>query len=108
MLIYKVEHDDALEYEQTIALIHKTAVQFDLVSSLEQHQPARSHWHWQRRGKSGTLELTYDIQKHQLMVIVHDNRVGADSWAKKDAPRFADALSISLKRKVKKVVAERG
>ena len=108
MQIYEVEHDDGLGRQQTIALMQETAAQFDFVNTLEQHKPTRSHWHWQRRGKSGTLEVTFDVAKHQLFMIVHDNRADADGWAKKYAARFARALANSLKGKAKKIASQRG
>lgn len=81
--------------------VRQTAESFALCPVLEQLRPARSHWHWKRAGRSGTLEVTWDDKTNQLLVIVHRNRAGEGKWAEKLAPKFAAQVARNLDGRVK-------
>jgi len=88
------------EDKHLVKAVHDAAEYFGLYKTLEQMRPSRSHWHWKREGLNGTLEVTWEDDKHQLLVIVHQNRAGQDNWAKKLAPKFAQELALGLDGKV--------
>jgi len=104
MWVYIVDRfAQALTPARAIAAVETTAAQFGLHKQMEQHKSARSHWHFQRPGKTGTLEVTFEPTPGRLLVIVHHNRIGADGWAKNDAPKFARRLAKELGGKTRKM-----
>jgi hypothetical protein len=56
--------------------------------------PGCRHWHLRKRGRSGTLEVTYWPAKKRLWVTYHSNRVG-DGWVEGAAPVVAQMLCAS-------------
>lgn len=103
MWVYIVDSFAAsLEQAQVVQAIEQTAAVFAFHNALEEHKPKRSHWHWKRAGVTGTLEVTWFAREKQVLVIVHENRAGADGWAKKQAPHFAKSLAQTLQAKVRK------
>ncbi|HZQ09383.1 MAG TPA: hypothetical protein VFD70_22585 [Anaerolineae bacterium] len=102
MLIYRVENC-RVPFTQTrvVQAVEQSAIEFGLQKGLEQHLAARSHWHLHTLDESSTLEVTFDVPRKELLVIVHDNRMGAGGWAKKQAPRFARTLANQFEGKVK-------
>lgn len=85
---------------QIIKIVARCAGEFELHKVMLEEKAARLHWHWKRAGISGTLEVTWDARENQLVVSVHQNRVGANEWAKHDAPKFAARLADELKGQV--------
>jgi hypothetical protein len=99
---------DGAQRSGIIKAIERCAADLGLEKARAEHSPARSHWHWKRRGKTGTLETTYNVLDRTVVVSVHKNRVGTEEWAKNMAPHFAAALAKSLGRSQPENVTNRG
>ena len=57
--------------------------------------PGSRHWHFRRRERSGTLEVTLWPSENGLWVSYHENRVG-DGWVVAACDEFACALAAKL------------
>ena len=97
MYVYAVEGvSKPLTRNHVLSALEQTAFEFELHKVLAEQKPSRSHWHFKRAAGSGTLEVTWDGTANTVQVLVHTNRVGADSWAKNLAPQFAETLAKKL------------
>ncbi len=108
MLTYVVANFDApLTRARVVASVENCAKDFGLHKGIVEEKPTRGiaknamqHWHWKRAKVSGTLEVTWHPRENQIVVSVHQNRVGANEWAKRDAPKFAARLAKELNGRV--------
>ncbi len=97
MWVYRVSRiDDTMGRDELVRAVELVAKELGLSKVSAEHKEARSHWHWKKAGVTGTLEVTLDRHRRTVQVLVHENRVGADGWAKDYAPLFARALAERL------------
>lgn len=97
MVVYRVDMPNThLTRKDVAQRVEVCAETFGLVKGMRQDTLTRSHWHWKRGGVSGTLEVTWERDRNALWVSVHENRIGAQGWARKLAPEFARALALAL------------
>ena len=54
--------------------------------------PGSLHWHLRRKGRTGTVEVTWLPSEQRMWVAYHANRLG-DGWVKVTAPELATRLA---------------